>query len=387
MKLRSLIVTVAVLAVLSALVFLARRPEAPAASDPRVGQPLADPALLEKAAQIRLNDSTKSLVVTRTAEGGWKIPGYFDLPADFTKVSGFASSLTDAKIDRLVTTSPERIARLDFKDTHIALLDASGKEFWQVTLGKNTDTGGRYVRFGEEPKAYLVTTNLWLDLEAKNWADTRLLEIKPDDVAKIEVSFVDGPPMALSRTKKDQPWTSDPTPAGLRVKADKVAALLSSVGTIRFLDTNDPSDPDVVAAKANARTVKFTTFEGKTVSVALGRKPEVKKLKSPAGETKTAQAAASPTPEPPKASGKPPGAEKPTVTEKPAVPEIETIPAGPVFVFIGDSDPQAAVNKFMQSRGFQVSEYEFNGLPQKPAELFEPLPPVPEPKDAGPKKP
>jgi hypothetical protein len=47
------------------------------------------------------------------------------------------------------------------------------------------------------------------------------------------------------------------------------------------------------------------------------------------------------------------------------------VPAGPVFAVVSSSDPHAAINDMMKRRAFQVDEYTFTGLPQKPEELFE----------------
>ena len=257
-----------------------------------------------------------------------------------------------------------------------------------MTLGKSTDTGGRYVRFGDEPKAYTTWSQRisGSTSRAKNWADTHLLDLKPDDIAKVEIGFSEGNPVIVSRTGKDQPWTTDGLPPGQRVKADKISALLSSLGSLRFLDTNDPAEPNAVAAKINSRVCKLTTFDGKTVSIALGRKPEVKKPKAIDAEVKPAAPSPVPAGSPAKPEEKP-GQAMPGEPPKPAAPEIETIPAGPAFAFITDSDPKAALNNVMQKRSFQISEYALTSLPAKPAELFEPVPPFPEPKAVEPKKP
>jgi hypothetical protein len=50
----------------------------------------------------------------------------------------------------------------------------------------------------------------------------------------------------------------------------------------------------------------------------------------------------------------------------------ETVPAGPVFVVVSSSNASAPVNALMRLRAFQVDEYTFTSLPQKPGELFEP---------------
>ena len=374
MKLKTLIVSVLVLAALSVAAYIARRPTPPPSADARINQPLVERAAIEKAAKLRLSDTGKSVELVRQTDGTWRVTSYFDLPADFGKLSGFVVSLTEAKIQRLVTSSAERIGRLEFKDTKVELLDASDKVVFTVTLGKNAEVGGgRYVRFGDESKAYLANLTAWLDVEAKNWANSELINVKADDIARVEIPFAEGGPVTLTRAKKEDPWTSEQTPAGQRVKPDKVSTVLGSVGAIRFSDTTPLDDANAAAAKANQRTIKLTTFDQKTISVAMGRKPEEKKLKPPAADAKTGPAALGSVAD----LAKKDDAKK--EDNKPLAPEFETIPAGPVFAYIASSEASAPVNAAMQKRAYQISDYVFTGLPQKADELFEPVPPAPAP--------
>lgn len=385
MRLKTLVIVVVVLAAASAAVYYTRRPEAPPAADTRVGQALVDPKLVETAAKLRLSDQGKTVLLARQADGTWRVASYYDMPADFTKLSGFVGNLTDAKIQELVTTSPSRISRLDFKDTKIELLDNADKPLWSVTLGKNRELGGgRYVRFGDEPKAFVASFNAWLDAESKSWASAELLNVKPEDVAKVEIPFAEGGPITVSRAKKEDAWTADKTPAGQRVKADKISSVLTTVGNVRFSDTSALDDANVAAAKANLRTFKLTTFDHKTYTVALGRKPEEKKPKAaapaPAEGSKAAGDAAKKEAAAPETKKDAPADAKP---EEKKEPEFETIPAGPVYVFVTAVDAAAPVNALMQKRAFQVYEYSFTSLPQKGEELFEPAPtpaPAAEPK-------
>ncbi|MDO8539139.1 MAG: DUF4340 domain-containing protein [Opitutaceae bacterium] len=377
MKLKTLIVTVLVLAVLAVVAYVARRPAPPASADARLGQPLVDTATLDKAAKLRLTDAGKTVLLARQSDGTWRVSSYYDMPADFPKLTGFVGNLTEAKLQRLVTTNPDRIVRLEFKDTKIELLDPADKTLWTVTLGKNPETGGgRFVQFGDEKKAYLANLSAWLDSESKNWAQAELLNVKPEDVAKVEIPFAEGGPVVVSRAKKEDAWAAEKAPDGQKVKADKVSSVLSSIGTVRFSDTSELNDPNVATAKANLRTFKLTTFDNKTITVAMGRKPEEKKLKPPAANT----------------DGKGPGglgsfkdlgkkdeakkddtkAGEEKKDDKSLAPEFETIPAGPVYAFITHSDASAPVNAMMQKRAFQISEYTFTGLPQKADEMFEP---------------
>lgn len=385
MKIKTLILSVLVLAALSAVAFIATRPEAPKSADARLNQPLVDRAAIEKTAKLRFTDAGKTVELTRQSDGTWRVPSYHDFPADFGKLSGLIGNLTDAKLQRLVTSSAATIARLEFKDTKIELLDAADKPIFSVTLGKNPETGGgRFVRFGDEQKAFLANLNAHLDTEPKNWANAELINLKADDIAKIEIPFAEGGAVTVSRAKKEDPWTAEKTPEGQRVKADKVASILSSIGNVRFSDTTTPDDANAVAAKANERRFKLETFDKKVIQIAMGRKPEEKKLKplTPTADGKTGPAALGNISDLLKKDEKKdatkPGEEK--KDDKPLAPEFETIPAGPVFVSISHSDGTTApVNALMQKRAFQISDYTFTGLPQKADEMFEPAPPPPAP--------
>jgi hypothetical protein len=376
MKIKSLIVSILVLAALAGVAYVARRPAPPPTADARINQSLVDRAVIEKAARLRLSDAGKTVELVRQADGTWRVPNYYDMPADFTKLSGFVSSLSEAKLQRLVTSTPERVARLEFKDTKIELLDSEGKALLTVTLGKNPETGsGRFVRFADENKAYLASLSAWLDTEAKNWANAELTNLKPDDIAKVEIPFAEGGPITVSRAKKDDAWTADKTPAGQKVKADKIASLLSSIGVVRFSDTTALDDANAAAAKANQRVFKLTTFDNKSVTVAVGRKPEEKKLKplAASADGKSGPAALGSLSDLAKKEDAKPGEEK--KDDKPLAPEFETTPAGPVFAAITHSEASAPINALMQKRAFQIAEYTFTGLPQKADELFEPAPP------------
>ena len=383
MNLKQHVLIVAVLASLSAVVFIVRRPAPQLSADARLEKPILDAATAEKVAEIKISDAGKTIVVKRDAKGTWHVPAYYDFPADFQKIARFVGELTEAKLTRLVTTSPDRIARLEFKDTQITLLDATAKDLWAVTLGKSADTGGRFLRFGAEPKAYLAAINTYLDLEPKNWANAELLALKADNIAKIEVPFTEGGPVTFTRAKKEDAWTATPTPAGQKLKADALTSTLNALTGLRFSETSDLADANVLAAKAHERLFKIETFDKKVIKIALGRKPEEKKIKPPVADAKAGLAALGTSAD----LTKPDAAGKSAEPAKPVAPEFETIPAGPVFVTIAHGDGAAApVNALMAKRALQIADYTFTSLPAKAADFFEaaPPPPVPAPTPAAP---
>ncbi len=375
MKIKSLLIVVVLLAVLSAIVYVGQRPGLLVPDDAHLERGLFSNVEIEQATKLRLEDQGKTVTLLRQPDGIWCIASYFDLPADFTKLSAFTGSLTEAKLQRLVTTSTERIARLEFKDTKIVLLGAADKVIQSVTLGKRAEANsGRYVRFGTEQKAYLTDFNAQPSVDQLSWADTRLLDLKPEDISTVDITFSDGSTVALARMKKEAPWTTDRTPVGKRINVGKISSLISSNCSVRYSNIVDPGDANVTAAKAHLRLVKLTTFDGQTYAVALGRKPEDKKLKPV-----IAQQAPMPAVEKSIVSLADGVTKIPTDTNpgqtKPSTPEYDIIPAGPVIVLISSSDSTAPVNALMKKRAFQIPEYSFTGLPQAPEELFEAIPP------------
>jgi hypothetical protein len=353
MKLRTLVIIVAFLAGLSVVAYVKNRPEAAPVADPRVGTPLLSADTVSQAAGLTVSDQGKKVEVRKGADGAWRVTSYYGMAADFHKVAQLAQDLNEAKVERFVTDNPDRISRLEFKDSRIALTDAAGKEIWSVTLGKTPDAGnGKFIRFGDEPKAFFSGTHVWLETDPKMWADTSLVGLKSDDIAKVTLPLAGGS-VELSREKKDGAWTATGGPAGQKLSADRVPSILTTLSDLRFSDTLAKDDPAAQAASAFARTYSLTTFEGRTVTISLGRKPEVKKLKAPVADADALK---------PGADGK--------LDTKPITPEYDTTPAGPVFAVVSSSDPKAAVNDLMSKRAFEVDDYAFTSLPQKADDLF-----------------
>ncbi|HEY5228059.1 MAG TPA: DUF4340 domain-containing protein [Opitutaceae bacterium] len=354
MKLRTLVIIVGLLGALSVLAYLRNRPEPAPLADPRVGTPLLAADTVALATGLSVSDQGKVVQVSKGADGTWTVPSYYGLPADVKKIAQLVQDLNEAKVERFVTDNPDRISHLDFKDSRIALTDAAGKELWSVTLGKTPDAGnGRFIRFGSEGRAFFSGTHVWLETDPKAWADTQLVALKADDVAKVVVPLAGGS-VELSRPKKDSPWTATGGPAGKALIQDKVAAMLTTLTDLRFSDTLAKDDPAAKAASAFARSYALTTFDGRTIDISMGRKPEVKTLKAPVADTAPITTGADGKPE-----------------AKPITPEFDTTPPGPVFAVVSNSDAHAGVNAMMAKRSFEVDDYAFTGLPQKADELFE----------------
>ncbi len=357
MKLRPLLLTLAVLVPAAGAVWWLQRPAPPAqTTDARLGQRVADPASLTSATRVRLQAQGNSTELARTEDGRWTIAAsdkYPALPADASRLTRLAADLVSPKVERLVTENPTRLATLELDSTEVAFLDAAGKTLLELDLGKNADGGGRFLRYGSEAKAYLARLTASIDADATNWRDTALVALKSDDIASLAFAFPGAAPVVISRPDAKTGWTSPATPAGQQVKTGSISTQLTNLTGLRYTQVAPALDPGVIAARVLTRDVTLTTFDGRTVKLTLGRAPEVPKP-------------AKPTATPPADGSTPP----PEPAEPPALPR-------PVYVELTDSKPDALLAAAAKTHAFEIGEWIHSGLPAAAADLFEPVPAPP----------
>jgi hypothetical protein len=359
MRLRPLLITLAVLLPAAGAVWWLQRPAPPAQStDARLGQRVADPAGLASATRVRLKAQGKTAELARTDDGRWTVAATDAapaLPADASRLTRLAADLVSPKVERLVTENPTRIATLELDATEVAFLDAAGKTLLELDLGKNADGGGRFLRYGSEAKAYLARLNASIDADPTNWRDSALVALKNDDIASIAFAFSGAAPVVVSRPDAKTGWTSPAAPAGQQVKATTVNTQLTNLTGLRYTQVAPNLDPGVIAARVLTRDVTLTTFDGRTVKISLGRAPEVPKPAKPAT---------------------PPSADGSTPPSEPAEPPA---PPRPVYLEINDSKPDAVLAAAAKTHAFEIGEWIHSGLPATSADLFEPVPAPPAP--------
>ena len=418
MKLKPLALVVAVLALAAGLVYWrGNAPVADPSADPRVGQPLVAADILGRIRGLRVVSGGQTVTLAADRDGQhWNVPDYYALPADFSKLVTLVESLRSAKVTRFVTALPEKIERLGFAGDLIELRDADAKPLLTLHLGKNAESGGRFVRLGDEKKAYLVELDTWLDAVAKNWVRSQLLDVKAPEVAALELRFADGTTLAAKRNADATAWTADGLPEGKELKAASVDSLVAQLASLRFTETSEPAAPDAVAAREHAQTVVVTLKDGTSYTIALGRRPAPP---APVAEAKPAAAPAKPGPisatTPPVTIGPngkvqvvtlPPAANEEVRTQnaEAATPETEPAPTesgatpthasakpaaapapqpGPVYAFITANREADPINALMQKRAFQIGEWILNTLPTTREALLQDKPASP-PSSAAP---
>jgi hypothetical protein len=340
MKLKTLAAVVAVLAVLSAVTWFLQRPAPEAPADPRIGRTLLPADVLQHAAKFVITTPEGTVTLAKGAADAWSVSNYHDFPADMPKLIRLVDTLQEAKLERLVTSSPSYIARLGFGDTRVAIQDAAGKETWGLSLGKLADKGGTFIQFTGETKAFLGNFTAYLDANPGNWADHQLVTLTTDTIAAVELNFPEenGRTVRFSRTKATELFTAD----GFNPRQDLLNNLISLHSSISYSDTEELDSPGAKAAQARSRTAKLTTFDGRNLTLTYAQQA------APKVETPPDQGEIVPPPQ-------------------------------PVYLTVADSNAAAPVNVLMKKRSFRVQENLFTNLPAKVDDLVDRPPPPPPP--------
>jgi hypothetical protein len=196
-------------------------------------------------------------------DGAWRITKPIDVAADDTAVKALLGTLTGAEIQKSLDAPPADLATfgLDKPDPTVKLATAKG-DLPAIAVGKNAAIGGKtYVKVGDDPKVVLTpsTIKFALNKQVKDLRDKQILTFKDDDVTRIDIMPVDGPPVGLVRKEKDV-WTLQPGDQPTDIT--EVRSYLSSLRSTRAADF-----PETDAAAAGLDKPKLT------VTVGLGKEP------------------------------------------------------------------------------------------------------------------
>ncbi len=358
MKLKPLIIAIAVLAMLAGLAYWARHK--PASTDGEshslVGENLLPAEIVQKTGHIEASQKDEENVIrlVKNEDGKWVLPDYHGMPVNFNKLNGIIKNLKDAEVFRWVTGKPERAADLELGENKVILKSSpEGQVLWQIETGKRAKSGGVFIRLGEKEDVYLADANLYVDTRIENWADKKILEFTKDDVAGLTIEFPEEPDsFTISRGSKDDSFTSDQLAADEQIKESEAARVINSLINARFNEVIEDRDgPDAAGARENARAFTLKLFDGDVYTLKIGRRP---KDWTPPEETPSATAEA---PEP----------EKATETAKPgeeAKPETQFNEPGPVCIFYECNNPEFLWNPILEKLVLAFPDYVYNNLPE-----------------------
>lgn len=274
MKIKPLLIAVSVLAILTGLAWwLTDGRRSGGEEKPLVGKAILSPETLASAAKVELSRGEGGEKLVLFKQGGhWVLPAYYGIPADFERLAGLTESLLEGKVDRHVTSLAERMERLELGQSRVRLFDSDGAHLWGVAIGGVGPAESRFIRFDDQEDAYLTFATIPVDTKLENWVLRRPLGFGDFDVSRIELE-AGNRTIAFSRPSPKTPFKGDNLAENEEANAEQVSRLVTILILAEFIGIADPSEENVMQARAAARQVRLELFSGETYTLHIGRRP------------------------------------------------------------------------------------------------------------------
>ncbi|MGI9436710.1 MAG: DUF4340 domain-containing protein [Geminicoccaceae bacterium] len=231
-------------------------------------------------AKITIQTMGGSVTLTRSSPETWIAPDRYEYPAAAEKISKLVRQLNDMRLIEPKTSNADRYARLEVEDLVdesksrlIRLEDGQGNVLAEALIGKRllkltgTQSSGTYIRRPGESQSWLASGSFDLEPEIEIWLDQLIVEIDRDQIARIEVTPIEGDGYVVLRESNEAEPVIEGLAEGETLKADSNLAQLTSVLTSVTLADVQPKGE--VAWPDARHQVKVRTFGGLDLTIEL----------------------------------------------------------------------------------------------------------------------
>lgn len=241
----------------------------------------------ESIARIEMSSGSKSVVLTKGADGAWAVASKASYKADIERIRTLVRGLAEARVLDTKTSKPEFYERLGVQDpaptnsaTSVMLADAAGASLASLIVG-NRDTASApqnatgedawprwFIRKSGDPQTLLIRANITLDADAISWMPRVIIEMNSERMRSVVVQHPAGPlgaspadRISASRTSStDAKFTMDWMPEGRALKDDfATTRLANTLSSITFDDVRPAAEADTTG---DAIVSEYRTFDG-----------------------------------------------------------------------------------------------------------------------------
>lgn len=242
------------------------------APDPRLGKAIVEPKDVTAVDTIEISKEPSSVKLVLGSDKLWRLGDQNGFPADAAKITRLLDDLTRSHAQVLSSSAKESMNDFGFDAATKVSLKGSDKELLALNIGSSREKGGQYVSFGGEYKVYLINQNLSVLPDAGSWETKTLVNIKADQVKKVE--FAPAPssgkkPVVLVREKAEDPVKPMTVPAG-STEAGSIRSHESILSSVSFSSRVDPSNEEYKSAMAAPGVVTVTLFDGRVYTGRIG---------------------------------------------------------------------------------------------------------------------
>jgi ribosomal protein L12E/L44/L45/RPP1/RPP2 len=259
MKPKGLLIGVALLAVLSGLVWWSNKKEASASKTPATTETKILTIPEDQIQGIKIKHANGDIIDLRRDTGKWRILQPKELAADPDAASSLVTALTSVSADKTIEDKATDISPYGLNhptlDVTVTKKDNSTSE---ILIGDDTpNNSGSYAKLPNDPRVFTVFSfvKTSLDKGVNDLRDKRLLAFDSDKLTRVELA-AKGQPVEFSKNGQNEWQILKPAP--YRADSAQVDTLIGKLKDAK-MDTSVSADDAKKAAAAFASGTKVAT--------------------------------------------------------------------------------------------------------------------------------
>jgi hypothetical protein len=277
MNRKTLVTLVLFVALLAIVYFMQSRPE----KGQRTGERPRPLQSVKADAIQKVSITSKGITVelARAGKDGWKLVKPVLYPADKYATDTMIEKLEKLETGDLVTENKARLPEYEVDEKAGVRVVASdgAKPLLDFTLGKTIDDFTMLRPAGKDQVYQAVgALRFVFDREVKNWRKRAIIELKQEEIRKLEVTLGDATTL-LARADEKAPWKVERAPADSPIeKLDEsiVTNLLSTFYSLSAFDFADGIAPEKSGLDKPTGSVTAHLRSGAPVTLVVGARKD-----------------------------------------------------------------------------------------------------------------
>lgn len=233
----------------------------------------------DQAAAIEIK--TRGKTVSLVKQENWMVAlNEGSYPADKGEVENIFKTVNNMQRESIVSTDPNKYPVFELDPVNGAEVKISRSDHTLLAhffVGKNgPDLISTYIRIGGEKDVLLLSGMIKpaFDKELKDWRDKTILNLKVEDIVKIDTIS----PKKKVSLKKDAKGNWEMVePEKAKVKKDVIEGMVNTLATLKAYDFEDGADLKACGLTSPPTKIQITMKDNSTLSLLIGKEKDSSK--------------------------------------------------------------------------------------------------------------
>jgi hypothetical protein len=237
----------------------------------------------------------QSVTLTKK-DTGWIVSEREDYPANTATINSLLRTIEDVKINNAIEAGPTYAKRFGIDLTaktqqdhgiELTFVDAKKENIATIFLGKEAESGGRFIQNAEDTSGIYVTSESFptATASAKDWLDDEFFKV--EKIKTIAVTSAGNPEKSewkVSRSDENAEFSLEGAQAGETLDTNIASQWKTVLSAARFQDVALAADYSKLASAADRQIATITTVDGFTYTITIVAKPAAPAKPAVAGE-------------------------------------------------------------------------------------------------------